>query len=49
MIKSVDDVRDQMQIRSFIHDKMPIKDAQDFRKFVGQNKPGLFFGIIVIS
>jgi hypothetical protein len=41
MIKSVDGIKDPMQIRSFIHDKMPIKDSQDFQKFVEDNKPGL--------
>jgi len=41
MIKSVQGIRDPMQIHSFIVDKMPIKDSQDFRKFVNDNKPGL--------
>ena len=41
MIKSVQGIRDPMQIHSFIVDKMPIKDSQDFRKFVNENKPGL--------
>jgi len=41
MIKSVGGIRDPMQIRSFIVDKMPIKDSQDFRAFVEENKPGL--------
>jgi hypothetical protein len=41
MIKSVKGIKDPMQIRSFIVDKMPIKDSQDFRKFVNENKPGL--------
>ena len=40
MIKSVGGVKDPMQIRSFI-EKMPIKDSQDFRKYVRDNKPGL--------
>jgi hypothetical protein len=40
MIKSVGGVKDPMQIRSFI-EKMPIKDSQDFRKYVRENKPGL--------
>ncbi len=40
MIKSVNDIREGMQIRGFIN-KMPIKDSQDFRKFVNTNKPGL--------
>ncbi len=40
MIKSVNSNRELMQIRAFI-EKMPIKDSQDFRKFVNENKPGL--------
>lgn len=40
MIKSVNGNRELMQIRAFI-EKMPIKDSQDFRKFVNENKPGL--------
>lgn len=40
MIKSVNGNREPMQIRAFI-EKMPIKDSQDFRKFVNENKPGL--------
>lgn len=40
MIRSVGGVKDPMQIRNFI-EKMPIKDSQDFRKFVNENKPGL--------
>jgi hypothetical protein len=40
MIKSVNSNREPMQIRAFI-EKMPIKDSQDFRKFVNENKPGL--------
>jgi hypothetical protein len=40
MIKSVGGVKDPMQIRSFI-EKMPIKDSQEFRKYVRENKPGL--------
>lgn len=40
MIKSVGGIKDPMQIRNFI-EKMPIKDSQDFRKFVNENKPGL--------
>lgn len=40
MIKSVSGIRDGLQIRNFI-EKMPIKDSQDFRKFVKENKPGL--------
>jgi len=41
MIRSVEGNREQMQIRSFIVDKLPIKDSQDFRKYVIENKPGL--------
>ena len=40
MIKSVGGNREQMAIRSFI-ESMPIRDSQEFRKFVEQNKPGL--------
>ena len=40
LIKSVDGIKDQLQIRNFI-EKMPIKDAQEFRKYVNENKPGL--------
>jgi hypothetical protein len=40
MIKSVSGNRDIMNIRNFI-ENMPIKDSQDFRKFVNENKPGL--------
>ena len=40
MIRSIDGNKDPMQIRNFI-EKMPIKDSQDFRKFVKDNKPGL--------
>lgn len=40
MIKSVGGINDMMQIYDFITN-MPIKDSQDFRKFVNDNKPGL--------
>jgi len=40
MIKSVAGNKDLMNIRNFI-ENMPIKDSQDFRKFVLENKPGL--------
>jgi hypothetical protein len=40
MIKSVNDNRDPMFIKNFI-EKLPIKDSQDFRKFVNENKPSL--------
>lgn len=41
MIKSIGGVRDPLQIRNFIETKMPLKDSQDFRKFVKENKPSL--------
>jgi hypothetical protein len=40
MIKSFNGVRDALKIRNFI-ETMPIKDSQDFRKFIKDNKPGL--------
>mgnify|MGYP000075483257 CR=1 FL=1 len=40
MIKSVGGNKDAMAIRGFI-ESMPIKDSQDFRKYVEENKPGL--------
>ena len=40
MIKSVGGVRDALKIRGFI-ETMPIKDSQDFKKYVRENKPGL--------
>jgi hypothetical protein len=40
MIKSVGGNKEQMAIRGFI-ESMPIKDSQDFRKYVEENKPGL--------
>ena len=40
MIKSVGGVRDALKIRSFV-EMMPIKDSQEFRKFIQDNKPGL--------
>lgn len=40
MIKSVAGNRDLMNIHNFI-EKLPIKDSQDFKKFVNDNKPGL--------
>ena len=40
MIKSVGGTKDALKIRGFI-ETMPIKDSQDFRKFVKENKPGL--------
>jgi hypothetical protein len=40
MIKSVAGNRDMMNIRNFI-EKLPIKDSQDFRKFIKEHKPSL--------
>lgn len=40
MIKSFNGVTDALKIRSFI-ETMPIKDSQDFRRFINENKPGL--------
>ena len=40
MIKSVDGNKDPMALYQFIQ-TMPIKDSQDFKKFVSDNKPGL--------
>jgi hypothetical protein len=40
MIKSVAGVNDPMNTRNFI-ENMPIKDSQDFRKYVSDNKPGI--------
>jgi hypothetical protein len=40
MIKSVEGNRDLMNIHNFV-ENLPIKDSQDFRKFVLTNKPGL--------
>jgi hypothetical protein len=40
MIKSVGGNRDMMNIRNFV-ENLPIKDSQDFRKYVNKNKPGL--------
>lgn len=48
MIKSVDGQRDQMVIYQFIQN-MPIKDSQEFRKFVSENKPGLDLIVEVIA
>lgn len=49
MIKSVEGNRDPMQVRSFIVDKMPIKDSQDFRRYVAENKPGLDLSQTIIA
>jgi len=40
MIKSVSGNREMMNIHNFIQN-LPIKDSQDFRKFVRENKPSL--------
>ena len=40
MIKSVDGNKDQLYIRNFIQ-VLPIKDSQDFRKYVSEHKPGI--------
>lgn len=40
MIQTVAGVRDQMNTRNFVLN-LPIKDSQDFRKFVSENKPSL--------
>lgn len=48
MIKSVKGNRDPLMIRNFI-ENLPIKDSQDFRKFVDLNKPGLDLSQKVIA
>lgn len=48
MIKSVDGQRDQMAIYQFIQN-LPIKDSQEFKKFVSENKPGLDLIVDVIA
>ena len=40
MIKSVNGNKDMMEIHNFVN-KLQIKDSQDFRKYVQENKPGL--------
>ena len=40
MIKSIKGNKDPMNIRNFIS-TLPIKDSQDFRKYVKENKPGI--------
>jgi len=40
MIKSVAGNKDMMNIHNFV-ERLPIKDSQDFKKFVKENKPGL--------
>ena len=46
MIKSIDGQRDQMMIYQFIQ-QLPIKDSQDFKKYVNENKPGIDLSIEV--
>jgi hypothetical protein len=41
MIKSINGNRNPMEIYSFINNKMPISDSQEFKKFYLKNKPGL--------
>lgn len=48
MIKSVDGIKDQMSIYQFIQN-LPIKDSQEFRKFIGENRPSLDLNISVIA
>lgn len=48
MIKSIDGQRDQMAIYQFIQN-LPIKDSQEFKKFVAENKPGLELILEVIA
>jgi len=40
LIQSINGIKDPLQIRNFI-EKMPIKDSQELRKYVNENKPGL--------
>jgi hypothetical protein len=40
MIRSVEGNKDPMNIRNFV-ENLPIKDSQDFKKYVRENKPGL--------
>ena len=44
MIKSVQGNRDIMNIHNFIQ-RLPIKDSQEFRKYILENKPGLDLSI----
>jgi len=48
MVKSVKGNRDPLMIRNFI-ENLPIKDSQDFRKFIDLNKPGLDLSQKVIA
>ena len=40
MIRSVEGNKDPMNIRNFV-ENLPIKDSQDFRKYVSDKKPGI--------
>jgi hypothetical protein len=40
MIKSIKGNRDPMNIRNFV-ENLPIKDSQDFRKYINDKKPGV--------
>jgi hypothetical protein len=40
MIKSVGGNKEMMNIHNFV-ENLPIKDSQDFRKYIAENKPGL--------
>ena len=42
------ELEDPMQLRNFI-EKMPIRDSQEFRKFIKENKPGLDLSQKVIT
>jgi hypothetical protein len=48
LIKSINGIKDPMQLRNFI-EKMPIRDSQEFRKFIKENKPGLDLSQKVIT
>jgi hypothetical protein len=48
MVRSVDGNRDQMGVYQFIQ-TLPIKDSQDFKRFVSENKPGLDLIVEVIA
>jgi hypothetical protein len=41
MIKSINGNRSQMEIYSFINNKMPMQDSHDFKKYAADNKPGV--------
>ena len=48
MIKSIDGNTDQMAIYQFIQN-LPIKDSQDFKRFVADNKPNLDLSFIQLN